>query len=451
MPAITKVLIANRGEIALRVILACKEMGLKTVAVHSEPDRDALHVRYADDDVCIGPAASRQSYLNISSIIAAAEITGADAIHPGYGFLAENAHFAEIAGECGLTFIGPTPESIRLMGNKAVARDTAKKAGVPILPGSDGPVRTSDEAREIAQAIGFPVILKASAGGGGRGMRICGDETQLQSAFETARNEAERAFGSADVYIEKYLEHPRHIEIQVFGDTFGRVVHLGERECSIQRRHQKLIEESPSPVLTKEIREAMGDAAIKLCKSVDYVNAGTIEFLFQDGEFYFMEMNTRIQVEHPVTEEVTGIDLVKEQIRVAAGLPLSVPLGDFHLRGHAMEFRINAEDPVTFAPNPGKIREFHLPGGPGVRVDTAAYRDYVIPPHYDSLIAKLVIRGKDRAEVLARARRALEQFIIEGVKTSIPLDRAIVNNERFICGDFSTRFMEEFEWGRTVD
>jgi acetyl-CoA carboxylase biotin carboxylase subunit len=451
MPAITKVLIANRGEIALRVILACKEMGLKTVAVHSEADRDALHVRYADDDVCIGPAASRQSYLNISSIIAAAEITGADAIHPGYGFLAENAHFAEIAGECQLTFIGPTPESIRLMGNKAVARDTAKKAGVPILPGSDGPVRTFEEAREIAQSIGFPVILKASAGGGGRGMRICGDETQLQSAFDTARNEAERAFGSADVYIEKYLEHPRHIEIQVFGDTQGRVVHLGERECSIQRRHQKLIEESPSPVLTKELRQAMGEAAIKLCKSVDYVNAGTIEFLFQDGEFYFMEMNTRIQVEHPVTEEVTGIDLVKEQIRVASGLPLSVPLGDFHLRGHAMEFRINAEDPVTFAPNPGKIREFHLPGGPGVRVDTAAYRDYVIPPHYDSLIAKLIIRGKDRPEVLARARRALEQFIIEGVKTSIPLDRAIVNNERFIRGDFSTRFMEEFEWGRAVE
>ncbi|MEA2327522.1 MAG: acetyl-CoA carboxylase, biotin carboxylase subunit [Thermoanaerobaculia bacterium] len=447
MPTISKVLIANRGEIALRVILACKEMGLKTVAVHSEADRDALHVRYADDDVCIGPAASRQSYLNVSSIIAAAEITGADAIHPGYGFLAENAHFAEIAGECRLTFIGPTPESIRLMGNKAVARDTAKKAGVPILPGSDGPVRTFEEAREVAETIGYPVILKASAGGGGRGMRICGDESGLQSAFDTARNEAERAFGSADVYIEKYLEHPRHIEIQVFGDTLGRIVHLGERECSIQRRHQKLIEESPSPVLTQELRQAMGEAAIKLCKAVDYVNAGTIEFLYQDGEFYFMEMNTRIQVEHPVTEEVTGIDLVKEQIRVASGLPLSVPQGDFRLRGHAMEFRINAEDPVTFAPNPGKIREFHIPGGPGVRVDTAAYRDYVIPPHYDSLIAKLILRGKDRAEVLARARRALEQFIIEGVKTSIPLDRAIVNNERFIRGDFSTRFMEEFEWG----
>jgi acetyl-CoA carboxylase biotin carboxylase subunit len=443
--AITKVLIANRGEIALRIILACKEMGLKTVAVHSMADRDALHVRYADDDVCIGPAPSRQSYLSTSAIIAAAEITGADAIHPGYGFLAENAAFAEIARECGLTFIGPTPNAIRLMGDKAVARDTAKKAGVPILPGSDGPVKTHEDAAAVAATIGYPVILKAAAGGGGRGMRICGDETMLQAAFETARSEAERAFGSADVYIEKYLEHPRHIEIQVFGDTQGRVVALGERDCSIQRRHQKLIEESPSPVMTPEIRAAMGEAAIKLCQSVNYVNAGTIEFLFQDGGFYFMEMNTRIQVEHPVTEEVTGIDLVKEQIRVADGQPLSVPHGEFRLRGHAMEFRINAEDPVTFAPNPGKIREFHLPGGPGVRVDTAAYRDYVIPPHYDSLIAKLIIRGKDRAETLARARRALEQFIVEGVKTSIPLHRAILDNPAFIAGNFSTRFMETFQ------
>jgi acetyl-CoA carboxylase biotin carboxylase subunit len=443
--AISKVLIANRGEIALRIILACKEMGLKTVAVHSEADRDALHVRYADDDVCIGPPASRQSYLSTSAIIAAAEITGADAIHPGYGFLAENAAFAEIARECGLTFIGPTPEAIRLMGDKAVARDTAKKAGVPILPGSDGPVRTYEDAIGVAATIGYPVILKAAAGGGGRGMRICADETMLQGAFDTARSEAERAFGSADVYIEKYLEHPRHIEIQVFGDNFGRVVALGERDCSIQRRHQKLIEESPSPAITPEIRAAMSEAAIKLCHAVNYVNAGTIEFLFQDGGFYFMEMNTRIQVEHPVTEEVTGIDLVKEQIRVADGEPLSIPQGEFRLRGHAMEFRINAEDPVTFAPNPGKIREFHLPGGPGVRVDTAAYRDYVIPPHYDSLIAKLIVRGKDRTEVLARARRALEQFIIEGVKTSIPLHRAILDNPAFIAGNFSTRFMETFE------
>ena len=442
---ISKVLIANRGEIALRIILACKEMGLKTVAVHSEADRDALHVRYADDDICIGPPASRQSYLSTSAIIAAAEITGADAIHPGYGFLAENAAFAEIARECGLTFIGPTREAIRLMSDKSVARETAKNAGVPILPGSDGPVKTYEEAIAVAATIGYPVILKAAAGGGGRGMRICGDESVLQAAFDTARSEAERAFGSADVYIEKYLEHPRHIEIQVFGDTYGRVVALGERDCSIQRRHQKLIEESPSPAITPEIRAAMGEAAIKLCHSVNYVNAGTIEFLFQDGGFYFMEMNTRIQVEHPVTEEVTGIDLVKEQIRVADGAPLSVPQGEFRLRGHAMEFRINAEDPVTFAPNPGKIREFHLPGGPGARVDTAAYRDYVTPPHNDSLIAKLIVRGKDRPEVLARARRALEQFIIEGVKTSIPLHRAILDNAAFIAGNFSTRFMETFE------
>jgi len=441
---ISKVLIANRGEIALRIILACKEMGLKTVAVHSMADRDALHVRYADDDVCIGPAASKQSYLNMSSIISAAEITGADAIHPGYGFLAENATFAEIVGECRITFIGPTPDAIRRMGDKAKARETAKAAGVPILPGSDGPLNSLDEAREVAQSIGFPVILKASAGGGGRGMRICGDEGELQSAYETARNEAERAFGVADVYLEKYLEHPRHIEIQVFGDTHGRIVALGERDCSIQRRHQKLIEESPSPAITEEIRARMSEAAIKLCQAVNYVNAGTIEFLFQDGEFYFMEMNTRIQVEHPVTEEVTGIDLVKEQIRVAGGEHLSVPQGKFHLRGHAMEFRINAEDPVTFAPHPGKIKEFHLPGGPGVRVDTAAYRDYVIPPHYDSLIAKLIVRGKDRAETLARARRALEQFVVEGVKTSIPLHRQIVANEKFIAGDFSTKFMDTF-------
>jgi acetyl-CoA carboxylase biotin carboxylase subunit len=441
----SKVLIANRGEIALRVILACKEMGLKTVAVHSEADRDALHVRYADDDVCIGPALSRQSYLSISSIIAAAEITGADAIHPGYGFLSENAHFAEIVNECQLTFIGPTPEAIRLMGDKAKARATAKSVGVPVIPGSEGPLKTSAEALEVAKEIGFPVILKAAAGGGGRGMRICWGEDDLVNAFETARSEAERAFGVPDVYLEKYLERPRHIEIQVFGDTFGRIVSLGERECSIQRRHQKLIEESPSPAIDEDTRKRMGAAAIQLCKAVNYVNAGTIEFLYQDGEFYFMEMNTRIQVEHPVTEEVTGMDLVKEQIRVAAGERLSVPEGEFRLRGHAMEFRINAEDPDTFAPNPGRIREFHMPGGPGVRIDTAVYRDYVVPPHYDSLIAKLIVTGKDRAEAMARGRRALEQFVIEGVKTSIPLHRAILNDRRFIKGDISTRFMEAFE------
>ncbi|HEX7707783.1 MAG TPA: acetyl-CoA carboxylase biotin carboxylase subunit [Thermoanaerobaculia bacterium] len=440
----SKILIANRGEIALRIIAACKEMGIKTVAVHSEADRDSLHVRYADDDVCIGPAASKQSYLNISSIIAAAEITGADAIHPGYGFLSENPHFAEIVGECKLGFIGPSAEAIRLMGNKAMARETAQKAGVPIIPGSEGAVRTVEEAAEVARTIGFPVILKASAGGGGRGMRICWEESELQNQYETARSEAERAFGVGDVYLEKYLERPRHIEIQVFADTHGRVVSLGERECSIQRRHQKLIEESPSPVLDEATRKQMGEAAIRLCQAVNYVNAGTIEFLFQDGEFYFMEMNTRIQVEHPVTEEVTGIDLVKEQIRVAAGEPLSVPLGDFRLRGHAIEFRINAEDPVTFAPSPGKIRELHLPGGPGVRVDTHIYRDYVVPPHYDSLLAKLIVRGRDRLDAIARGRRALEQFVVEGVKTTIPLHRAILQNEQFIRGDISTRFMDKF-------
>jgi acetyl-CoA carboxylase biotin carboxylase subunit len=441
---ISKVLIANRGEIALRVIAACKEMGLKTVAVHSEADRDSLHVRYADDDVCIGPAASKQSYLSISSIIAAAEITGADAIHPGYGFLSENPHFAEIVSECGLTFVGPPAEAIRLMGDKARARETAKNAGVPIIPGSEGAVRTVDEAATIAAGIGFPVILKAAAGGGGRGMRICWEEADLQNQFDTARNEAERAFGVPDVYIEKYLERPRHIEIQVFADSFGRTVALGERECSIQRRHQKLIEESPSAALDETMRKRMCEAAVRLCEAVNYVNAGTIEFLFQDGEFYFMEMNTRIQVEHPVTEEVTGIDLVKEQLRVAAGEHLSVPQGDFRLRGHAIEFRVNAEDPVTFAPSPGKIRELHLPGGPGVRVDTHIYRDYVVPPHYDSLLAKLVVRGKDRLDAIARGRRALEQFVLEGVKTTIPLHRAVLNNEQFIKGDISTRFMDKF-------
>jgi len=439
-----KILIANRGEIALRIILACKEMGIKTVAVHSEADRDALHVRYADDDVCIGPAMSRQSYLNISSIVAAAEITGADAIHPGYGFLAENDHFAEIVQECQLTFIGPSPEAIRLMGDKARARETVKSAGVPILPGSDGPLKSIEETTAVAAKIGFPIILKASAGGGGRGMRICWKESELAMAFDTARNEAERAFGVADIYLEKYLENPRHVEIQVFGDEQGRIVHLGERECSIQRRHQKLIEEAPSPAVSEELRQRMGEAAVKVARAVSYTNAGTIEFLLDGEEFYFMEMNTRIQVEHPVTEMVTGTDLVKEQIRVAAGEPLSIPKDILRFRGHAIEFRINAEDPVTFAPNPGKITTFHLPGGPGIRVDTAAYRDYVVPPHYDSLIAKLIAHGKDREEAMARGKRALELFIVEGVKTSIPLHLGILADERFQRGDFSTRFMESF-------
>jgi len=439
----SKILIANRGEIALRIILACKELGIKTVAVHSEADRDSLHVRYADDDVCIGPAPSRQSYLSISSIVAAAEITGADAIHPGYGFLSENDHFAEILEECQLGFIGPSPEAMRLMGDKAKARETVKQTGVPILPGSDGPLDSLADASEVAESIGYPVILKAAAGGGGRGMRICWDDRELASAFETARIEAERAFGVADVYLEKYLEQPRHVEFQVFGDRHGRIVHLGERECSVQRRHQKLIEESPSHALDEDLRERMGAAAIKVATAVSYSNAGTVEFLLDGRDFYFMEMNTRIQVEHPVTEAVTGFDLVKEQIRVAAGLPLSFP-DEVKLRGHAIEFRINAEDPVTFAPNPGRITTFHLPGGPGVRVDSAAYRDYVIPPHYDSLIAKLIVHAKDREEAIHRGKRALELFIIEGVKTSIPLHRNILTDRRFISGTYTTRFMEDF-------
>ncbi|MGH9458772.1 MAG: acetyl-CoA carboxylase biotin carboxylase subunit [Thermoanaerobaculia bacterium] len=440
---ISKVLIANRGEIALRIILACREMGIRTVAVHSDVDRESLHVRYADDEVCIGPAPSRQSYLNVSSIIAAAEITGADAIHPGYGFLSENASFAEILEECRIRFIGPSPGAIRLMGDKAKARATAKEAGVPILPGSEGPVASFADALAVAESIGFPIILKASAGGGGRGMRICRTPDQLQSAYETARSEADRAFGVADVYIEKYLERPRHIEFQVFGDDHGNIIHLGERECSIQRRHQKILEESPSPVMTEELRARMGEAAIRLCRAVDYTNAGTIEFLVEGNEFYFMEMNTRIQVEHPVTESVTDVDLVKEQIRVASGEPLSVGASPrFH--GHAIEFRINAEDPVTFAPHPGRITAYHPPGGPGVRLDTAAYAGYVIPPHYDSLIGKLIVHGADREEAIARGRRALELFTIEGVKTSIPLHLALLDDPQFQRGEFSTKYLDEF-------
>jgi acetyl-CoA carboxylase, biotin carboxylase subunit len=440
---ISKVLIANRGEIALRIILACKELGIETVAVHSEADRDSLHVKYADEDVCIGPALSKQSYLNISSIIAAAEITGADAVHPGYGFLAENAHFAEILRECGIAFIGPSSEAIRLMGDKAKARETAKNAGTPVLPGSDGPVRTSEEAKVVASGIGYPIILKASAGGGGRGMRICWNEDTLVRAFDTARNEADRAFGVPDVYMEKYLERPRHVEIQVFGDSHGRLVHLGERECSIQRRHQKLIEESPSPAVSEDLRRRMGEAALLVARSVNYENAGTVEFLLDGDDFYFMEMNTRIQVEHAVTEEVTGLDLVKEQILVAAGDRLSFP-EEVEMKRHAIEFRINAEDPETFGPQPGRITAFHPPGGPGVRVDTAVYRDYVIPPHYDSMIAKLIVYGKDRSEAIARGRRALQQFTIEGVKTLIPLHLQILESDAFREGNLSTRFMEEF-------
>jgi acetyl-CoA carboxylase biotin carboxylase subunit len=439
-----KILIANRGEIALRIIQACRELGIATVAVYSTADRDSLHVTYADEDVCIGPPPSSSSYLNISSIISAAEITGADAIHPGYGFLAENAHFAEVVEECQITWIGPRPEVIRLMGDKAKARETAAAAGVPILPGSKEPLASAAEAEQFAGEVGYPVILKAAAGGGGRGMRIVHGAAEIVSQFQTAHEEAERAFGDGSIYLEKYLTEPRHIEFQVFGDRHGNVIHLGERECSIQRRHQKLIEESPSPALTPELRAEMGEAAVALCRNVGYENAGTIEFLLDsDRRFYFMEMNTRIQVEHPVTEMVTGIDLVKLQIQVAAGEKLGLPSG-LKPRGHAIECRINAENPDTFAPSPGPLKTFHVPGGPGTRVDTHGYEDYVIPPHYDSLVAKLIVHDRSRKEAIARMLRALDFFVVEGIQTSIPLHRKIVRDPDFIAGNLSTRFMERF-------
>jgi acetyl-CoA carboxylase biotin carboxylase subunit len=440
-----KILIANRGEIALRIIAACRELDIRTVAIYSEADRDALHVRYADEDVCVGPYPSAASYLNISAIVSAAEITEADAIHPGYGFLSENAYFAEILNDCHIAFIGPTPEAMRKMGDKSLARRTVAAAGVPTVPGSPGPLESVDEALAFARKAGYPVILKAAAGGGGRGMRVARDERELSGAYETARNEAEKAFSSSEVYLEKYLEEPRHVEFQIFGDQHGNVQHLGERECSIQRRHQKLIEEAPSPVLTPDLRRRMGAAAIAAAKSVNYTNAGTIEFLLDsEDRFYFMEMNTRLQVEHPVTEQVTGVDMVKEQISVAAGRPLSFAGKELKPRGHAIEFRINAEDPVTFAPSPGRLTAFHPPGGIGVRVDTAAYQGYLIPPHYDSLIAKLIVNGGDRREAIARARRALDLFVIEGIKTSIPVHRRILDDPDFQLGRVSTRFMERY-------
>jgi len=440
-----KILIANRGEIALRVIQACRELGIPTVAVYSTADRDSLHVTYADEDVCIGPPASSDSYLHVSSLISAAEITGADAVHPGYGFLAENARFAEILGECGLAWIGPPPEVIRLMGDKAKARRTAVEAGVPVLPGSEDPLTSADEARAFANEVGYPVILKAAAGGGGRGMRIVRSEADLEKAFVTASNEADKAFGDGSVYLEKYLDEPRHIEFQVFGDHHGNVVHFGERECSIQRRHQKIIEEAPSPALTPELRERMGEASLALCRHVGYRNAGTIEYLLDpSGGFYFMEMNTRIQVEHPVTEMVSGFDLVKLQIAVAAGEPITIPSG-LTPRGHAIECRINAEDPRTFAPSPGRLSTFHVPGGPGVRVDTHGYEDYVVPPHYDSLIAKLIAHGRTRDEAIARMQRALDFFVIEGIRTTIPVHREILRDPVFRAGRLSTRFMEGFQ------
>jgi acetyl-CoA carboxylase biotin carboxylase subunit len=439
-----KILIANRGEIALRVIQACREMGIPTVAVYSTADRDSLHVTYADEEVCIGPPPSGQSYLNVSALVSAAEITGADAIHPGYGFLSENAAFAEVLADCQLGWIGPPPAVIRLMGDKAQARQTAVAAGVPVLPGSGAPLASIEEAKAVAREVGLPVILKASAGGGGRGMRIVRTEAELDGALETASSEAAKAFGDGAIYLEKFLEEPRHIEFQVFGDAHGQVIHLGERDCSIQRRHQKLIEESPSPAMSPELRQAMGEASVRLCRHVGYQNAGTIEYLLdKDGRFYFMEMNTRIQVEHPVTEMVTGVDLVKLQIPVAAGEKLRIPSG-LKPRGHAIECRVNAEDPWRFTPSPGKLTTFHLPGGPGVRVDTHGYEDYVVPPHYDSLVAKLIAHGGDRDEAIARMMRALDFFVIEGIRTSIPLHREVLRDPVFRSGRFSTRYLEGF-------
>ena len=438
-----KVLVANRGEIALRVIRACRELGIQTVAVYSEADRESLHVRFADDDVCIGPAPARESYLRIPRLIAAAEITGADAIHPGYGFLAENAEFAETCAASNITFIGPTPEQIRVMGDKAAARKAMADVGVPIIPGTPGPVEDAEEALGLAREIGFPVIIKAAAGGGGKGMRVAKDADDFARSFQLARSEALSAFGNGEVYVEKYLARPRHIEFQIMGDKHGNTIHLGERDCSVQRRHQKLIEEAPSPIMTPELRAQMGEAAVRGAKSIRYVGAGTIEMLYnEDGSFYFMEMNTRIQVEHPVTEMLTGIDLVKEQIRVAAGEKLSVKELP-PLRGHVIECRVNAEDPArNFQPSPGKIEVFHPPGGPGVRLDTHVYAGYTVPPFYDSLIAKLIVQGRDRQEAIRRMHMALESFIIEGVTTTIPFLGRVMMHKKFQAGDVDTKFLE---------
>ncbi len=440
-----KILVANRGEIALRVIVACRELGIKTVAVYSEADENSLHVRFADEDVCIGPPPSATSYLNVPAIISAAEITGADAIHPGYGFLSESAYLAEVCDACHIRFIGPSPQVIRLLGDKARARRAMRKAGVPILPGSDGPVDSEEKGLKIAREIGYPVIVKATAGGGGRGMRVVQSADELGTALKTAQREAEAAFGVGDVYIEKYVIAPRHIEFQVLGDHHGSVVHLGERECSIQRRHQKLIEESPSVALTDKMRRKMGGIVVDAARAVQYTNAGTFEFLMDSGgRFYFMEVNTRLQVEHPVTEMVTGVDIVKEQIRIAAGERLSVKQSEITFTGHAIECRVNAEDSDTFRPSPGVIHAFSAPGGPGVRIDTCAHTECTISPYYDSLIAKLIVHGRDRQEAIARMRRALEMTVIEGISTSIPLHLRLLAEPDFQAGRLSTAFMDRY-------
>jgi len=447
---IQKLLIANRGEIALRIIRAAKELGIKTVAVFSEADRPSLHVRFADEAVCIGPAAGRLSYLNVPSIIAAAEVTNADAIHPGYGFLAENATFAEICADVGLTFVGPSADSIVRMGNKSIAKDTMRAAGVPVVPGSDGIVTDADGARRVAAEVGYPVMLKAVAGGGGKGMRFVAEEAEIERGFNNARSEAEASFGNGDIYVEKFIEEPRHVEIQVFADTHGNVIHLNERECSIQRRHQKLIEEAPSPIVSPELRAAMGEASVRGAASVGYVGAGTIEFLVdKHRNFYFMEMNTRIQVEHPVTEQALGIDLIKEQLMVASGERLS--LKEQAPSMHAIECRINAEDPFhDFRPSPGRIESLNLPGGSGVRVDSHIYQGYSIPPHYDSMVAKLITFAPSRMEAIAKMRRALDEFIIEGIQTTIPFHKAMMDNPDFIRGEFDTKYLDNHDWKATL-
>ena len=442
-----KILIANRGEIALRIIRACKELGIRTVAVYSQADEESLHVQMADEALCIGPASASASYLKMSNIISAAEVADVDAIHPGYGFLAENAHFAEICKSCNITFIGPDPEVIRSMGDKAIARDTMKAAGVPITPGSKGILKDKDEALELAHAMGYPVLIKAVAGGGGKGMRVAHNDISLAQGFMMARAEAESAFSNPDVFMEKYIESARHVEVQVIGDQYGNVVHLGERDCSIQRRHQKLVEESPCPVLTPEERKALGEAGVKAAKAVKYSSAGTLEFLYDEREkkFYFMEMNTRIQVEHTVSEEVTGIDLVKEQILVAAGRKLSFTQEDVQMRGYAIEFRVNAENPYkNFAPSPGKVDAVHFPGGPGIRIDSHVYSGYTISPYYDSMIAKIIARGSTREEALQRLHRALEEFTINGPHTSVPVGMALLMDDRFRRGEYNTAFLEKF-------
>ncbi|MFM7194185.1 MAG: acetyl-CoA carboxylase biotin carboxylase subunit [Bacteroidota bacterium] len=437
-----KILIANRGEIALRIIRTCKEMDIRTVAVYSTADRESLHVRFADEAVCIGDAPSKNSYLNIPRIISAAEITNADAIHPGYGFLSENAEFSAVCSEYGIKFIGPTPDMIRSMGDKSTAKDTMNKAGVPTIPGSEGLLSSMEEGLEIAKKIKYPVIIKATAGGGGKGMRIINEESEFKKAWDDARREAGAAFGNDGLYLEKFVEEPRHIEIQVVGDQYGKVCHLSERDCSVQRRHQKLVEETPSPIVSQELRERMGEAAIRGAKAINYEGVGTIEFLVdKHGDFYFMEMNTRIQVEHPITEEVTDYDLIKEQIKVAAGVPISG--NNYFPKTFAMECRINAEDPLNgFRPSPGKILNLHLPGGHGIRVDSHVYAGYTIPPNYDSMIAKLIVSGQSREEVITRMRRALSEFVIEGVKTTIPFHIALMDNATFRSGKFTTKFLE---------